>query len=137
MLRSFYDKPLHWCIVPIVACGWLSGIDMTAYLRGKLDAFDPLGVVGLFSYHFFFLAPLLTLLSGYHSKFLPAVPDWNDWIGWMAIINVGQPPALSRESPPLPGAQAIDGMAGAAGIIFYGDFHRLADNACAADIRVC
>jgi hypothetical protein len=83
-----YDQPLHWCLVPILACGCLSGIDMTAYLRGKLDAFDPLGVVGLFSYHFFFLAPLLTLLSGYHSKFLPAVPDWNDWIGWMAVINV-------------------------------------------------
>src|SRR5579864_4942220 len=75
VFAAFYDKPLHWCIVPIVACGCLSGIDMTAYLRGKLDAFDPLGVVGLFSYHFFFLAPLLTLLSGYHSKFLPAVPD--------------------------------------------------------------
>jgi len=78
---------LGWFLIPVALCGCLSGIDMMAYVRGQVDTFDPLGVLGIFGYHFFFLAPLLTLLSGYHSKFLPAVPDWTSWIGWMAWIN--------------------------------------------------
>ncbi len=79
-----YTEPLDWFLLPIFLCGCLSGIDMMAYLRGQLDTFDPLGTLGVFAYYFFFLSPLLMLFSGYHSKFLPAVPDWTDWIGWMA-----------------------------------------------------
>lgn len=76
-----------WSLLPILLCGCLSGIDMTAYLRGKLDTFDPLGVLGTYSYYFFFLAPLLTLLTDYHTRFLPEVIDRPTWIGWLSTIN--------------------------------------------------
>jgi hypothetical protein len=78
---------LDWILVPLFLCGVLSGIDMVGYLRGKLDTFDPLGVLGLFGYYFFFVAPLLTLATGYHSKFLPQVVDYSDWIGWLCAMN--------------------------------------------------
>ncbi len=86
---AVYNGPLDWFLIPIFVCGCLSGIDMVAYFRGQLDIFDPLGVLGAFSYHFFFIAPLMTVAMEYHSRFLPAVPNWTDWIGWMALINTG------------------------------------------------
>lgn len=76
-----------WVLLPILLCGCLSGIDMVAYLRGKLDTFDPLGVLGTYAYYFFFLAPLLTLLTNYHTRLLPEILDWPDWIGWLSVIN--------------------------------------------------
>ena len=78
---------LGWHLLPLFLCGVLIGIDMVAYVRGKLDTFDPMGVLGIFGYYFFFLAPLLTLVTEYHSKFLPLVLDWTDWIGWVSAIN--------------------------------------------------
>jgi len=84
-----YSGPLDWFLIPIFICGCLSGIDMVAYFRGQLDTFDPLGVLGAFAYHFFYIAPLMTVAMEYHSRFLPAVPNWTDWIGWMALINLG------------------------------------------------
>ncbi len=86
---AVYAQPLDWFLIPIFLCGCLSGIDMVAYIRGRLDTFDPLGVLGVFAYYFFYIAPLLTLATDYHSKFLPAVPHWTDWVGWMALINAG------------------------------------------------
>jgi hypothetical protein len=86
---AIYTGPFDWFLLPILLCGCLSGIDMIAYLRGQLDTFDPLGVLGMFAYYFFYIAPLLTVATEYHSKFLPAVPNWTDWIGWMALINAG------------------------------------------------
>ena len=86
---AVYTSPLDWFLLAIFLCGCLSGIDMISYLRGQLDTFDPLGVLGVFAYYFFYIAPLLTLGTGYHSRFLPAVPNWTEWIGWMALINAG------------------------------------------------
>ena len=77
----------NWSLLPIFACGILSGIDMIAWLRGRLDVFDPLGVLGAFGYHFFFLAPLLTLMWNYHDRYLPLASNWMDWIGWLSLLN--------------------------------------------------
>lgn len=87
VFAAVYPEPFEWFLLPILLCGCLSGVDMVAYVRGQLDTFDPLGILGFFAYYFFFVAPLLTLLSGYHSKFLPLVSNFTDWIGWMALIN--------------------------------------------------
>ena len=78
---------LDWCLLPIFVCGILGGIDMIAWLRGKVDLFDPLGVFGAYAYYFFFVAPLLTVMWDYHTRGLAPVPDWTTWIGWLSALN--------------------------------------------------
>ncbi len=78
---------LDWYLLPVGLCGTLIGPDMFAWLRGKVDTFDPLGILGAYGYFFFFLAPLLTVLWGYHTAELPIPPDWFSWIGWMSVLN--------------------------------------------------
>jgi hypothetical protein len=60
---------------------------MIAWLRGRLDVFDPLGVFGGYAYYFFFIAPLLTVMWDYHTRGLAPVPDWTTWIGWLSTLN--------------------------------------------------
>ncbi|MGC2111954.1 MAG: hypothetical protein WA655_20720 [Candidatus Korobacteraceae bacterium] len=74
-------------LLPVFACGVLIGPDMIAWLRGRLDTFDPLGILGAYGYFFFFLAPLLTVALDYHTGELPEPPDWLGWIGWMSVLN--------------------------------------------------
>jgi len=49
----------HWFIIPTTVCGVLAATDAIDWIRGKLDMYDPIGAIGAFSVHFFFLAPLL------------------------------------------------------------------------------
>src|SRR5690349_14713158 len=83
-----HNEMLDWYLLPVVICGALIGPDMSAWLRGQLDTFDPLGILGAYGYFFFFIAPLLTVMWGYHSAELPMPPDWLSWIGWMSLLNV-------------------------------------------------
>lgn len=78
---------LAWYLLPVFICGVLIGPDMVAWLRGKVDMFDPLGVLGAYGYFFFFIAPLLTVAWDYHTRELSEPPGWLDWIGWMSVIN--------------------------------------------------
>lgn len=78
---------LHWFVVPVFVCGVLIGADGVAWVRRRLDLFDPVGLVGAYGYYFFFVAPLLTVAWKYHSPWFPEPPDWRSWIGWMAVIN--------------------------------------------------
>ncbi|MBV9303130.1 MAG: hypothetical protein JOY53_13550 [Acidobacteriaceae bacterium] len=77
----------HWFLIPITLCGIIASTDAIEWLRGKLDLYDPVGLVGAFAVHFFFLAPLLTI---YWDEFLPVAPppDWRDWLGAMGILNL-------------------------------------------------
>lgn len=76
----------HWFVVPIALCGILAGTDAIEWLRGNLDLYDPIGVLGAFSVHFFFLAPLLHIQTGNYLGVTPP-PDWRDWLGAMGILN--------------------------------------------------
>jgi hypothetical protein len=81
------DACQHWFVVPVFVCGVLIGIDAIEWLRGKVDVFDPKGILGLFGLHFFFLAPLLHV---YLEQFMWEVDppaDWRPWLGWMAVLN--------------------------------------------------
>lgn len=49
----------HWFVVPVGLCGVVIGVDAVDWLRGRLGALDPVGLLGLLGWHFFFLAPLL------------------------------------------------------------------------------
>lgn len=82
------EKFLHWFIVPVTLCGALIGADAVQWLRGRLDTFDPVGLLGLFGLHFFFLAPLLIVAWDYQLLFLPPLDDWRPWLGQMALLNL-------------------------------------------------
>jgi len=85
---ALHNDMLDWYLLPVGLCGALIGPDMFAWLRGQIDTFDPLGILGAYGYFFFFIAPLLTVMWGYHSPELPMPPDWLSWIGWMSVLNV-------------------------------------------------
>lgn len=78
---------LHWFLVPLWMCGVLVTADALDWFRGRLDAFDPVGIMGLLGIHFFFLAPLVHVYSD-HWMSTPSPPaDWREWLGGMAILN--------------------------------------------------
>jgi hypothetical protein len=79
---------LHWFIVPITICGILIGIDAVDWLRGRLDLMDPVGIVGLIGFHFFFLAPLLHVYFDSWMLYVTPPSEWRDWLGYMGILNV-------------------------------------------------
>lgn len=80
---------LHWFVIPVFISGVMIGVDCFAWIRNRLDLFDPIGWVGAYGYYFFFVAPLLTVLWRYHTAELGEPPNWRDWIGWMAVLNCG------------------------------------------------
>jgi hypothetical protein len=78
----------HWFVLPVALCGVLAGVDGVRWLRGRLDVFDPGGLIGLLGIHFFFLAPLLLVAwdSGVQGWNV-TLSDWRPWLGSMACLN--------------------------------------------------
>jgi hypothetical protein len=68
-------------------CGILVASDAVDWLRGRLNVFDPMGVLGLLGLHFFFFAPLFHVVSGYWMSTTMPPPDWRDWLGGMGLLN--------------------------------------------------
>src|SRR5271167_5162272 len=81
------ETMLHWFVIPVFFSGVLIGVDFFAWLRSRMDLFDPVGLVGAYGYYFFFVAPLLTVMWRYHTPELAEPPGWRDWMGLMAILN--------------------------------------------------
>lgn len=81
------DRLAHWFVLPVFACGVIIGRDAVDWLRGRVDVFDPAGVVGLLGLHLFFLAPLLHTALDVWMPYVQPPPDWRDWLGWMAALN--------------------------------------------------
>jgi hypothetical protein len=78
----------HWFLIPTVLCGALIGGDAIRWFRGKLDAFDPVGLMGIGGFFFFFLAPILHTLWNFWMAEVSPPPDWREWLGHMAVWNV-------------------------------------------------
>ncbi|MDJ0675321.1 MAG: hypothetical protein QNJ36_08090 [Calothrix sp. MO_167.B42] len=79
---------LHWFVIPVALCGIVIGIDAIDWFRGKLNLFDPVGILGLLGFHFFFIAPLLHVsLDFWMDEDITPPSDWRIWIGGMAILN--------------------------------------------------
>ena len=93
-LVVLYPGLQHWYVVPVTLGGAIIATDAVDWLRGRFDVFDPVGVLGLFGVHFFFLAPLLHVIwdrwisSLYWAAIVPPPPDWRPWLGWMALMNL-------------------------------------------------
>jgi hypothetical protein len=82
------DQFLHWFVIPVTLCGILIGIDAVNWFRGRLNIFDPVGIIGLLGFHFFFLAPLLHVSWDFWmGGDITPPPDWRPWMGGMAILN--------------------------------------------------
>lgn len=82
-----YEQTAHWFLVPVWFCGVLIGCDAVDWLRGRLNLFDPAGIIGLLGIHFFFLTPLLHVTWDSWLDYVEPPPDWRDWLGGMAIVN--------------------------------------------------
>lgn len=78
----------HWFIVPVVLGGIIIGRDGIAWLRGQLDVFDPVGLIGLFGLHYFLLAPLLHVGWDFWWDYRFNPFEWRPWLGYMALLNL-------------------------------------------------
>lgn len=82
------DQFLHWYVIPVTLCGIVIGLDAIDWLTGRLDIFDPIGILGLLGFHFFFLAPLLHVAWNHWMGYVVPPPDWRPWLGYMALLNL-------------------------------------------------
>ncbi len=88
-LTLTHEALVHWFVLPVLVCGIIISQDAVDYLTGRLTLFDPVGVLGLFGVHFFFLAPLLHVAwDSYLESYIDQPTEWRDWLGYMALINV-------------------------------------------------
>ena len=55
------DSILRWFVLPVMACGVLSAVDIVRWLRGRLDLFDPRTIIGCLAFYGLFVAPLLNV----------------------------------------------------------------------------
>ncbi|MEB3179196.1 MAG: hypothetical protein VKL59_09230 [Nostocaceae cyanobacterium] len=82
------EQFLHWFVIPVTLSGILMGIDAVNWFRSRLNIFDPVGIIGLLGFHFFFLVPLLSVSWDYWMESGITPPsDWRPWLGGMAILN--------------------------------------------------
>ncbi len=81
------DEFIHWFTIPVLMSGIIIGMDAIDWIRKKVDLFDPVGFIGLFGFHFFFLAPLLQIYWDFGMTYVDPPDDWRNWLGGMAIIN--------------------------------------------------
>ncbi|WP_414577516.1 hypothetical protein [Anabaena sp. CCY 9402-a] len=82
------EQFLHWFLIPVTLSGIFIGIDAVDWFRGRLNIFDPVGIIGLLGFHFFFLAPLLHVYWNlWMGEDIIPPPDWRPWLGGMAILN--------------------------------------------------
>lgn len=77
----------HWFIFPLLASLLLIGSDAIDWFRGRVDVFDPIGIIGLMGLHFFFMAPLLHVHWDHWLLYVEYPDDWLHWLGVMATLN--------------------------------------------------
>lgn len=79
----------HWFLIPVMACGILSGVDVVRWLRGRLDLFDPKTIIACLAFYGLFVAPILHVAwDRFGAGFdLLLHGDWRPWLGSMAALN--------------------------------------------------
>lgn len=81
------ERCQHWFLVPVLLCGIVITVDAVDWVRGRVDRFDPGGILGVFGVHFFFLAPLLHVAWDSWLRHVSPPDDWRPWLGAMAVLN--------------------------------------------------
>lgn len=88
-LAVFNPELVHWFVIPTIVSGALMGVDLVRWIAGETDIFDPIGILSAVGVHFFFLAPLLQVMTDTKLLYVIDQPtDYRPWLGWMACINV-------------------------------------------------
>lgn len=82
------DTLMHWAVIPIWLCGIIVTIDAIDWVRRRLPLFDPVGIVGVFGFYYFFIAPLLHIMWEYWTPAPSPPEDWNASMGSMAMFNL-------------------------------------------------
>lgn len=85
----FNSKDLyHPFIFPIYFSGIIIALDLVDWARGKIEVFSPIGFLGIFGFHFFFLSPILQVYweSGMNNVVEPQ--DWRVWLLGIGFINL-------------------------------------------------
>ncbi len=82
------DAFRHWFVFPVFLAGVLIVTDAVDWARGRMDLFDPVGLVGLIGSLHFFFAPLLHVYWNLWIEDVRYPPDWREWLGRMAVLNV-------------------------------------------------
>ena len=88
VLSALDGRLWHWYLIPVTLCGMLLANDVVDWAAGRLDAFDPRALVGLFGLHFFYLAPILHVMLDYWPAYIEPLDDWRAGLGAMATLNV-------------------------------------------------
>src|SRR5260370_11522817 len=99
---AFSPQCAHWFLIPVVFCGTLTSMDAWEWLRGRLDLMDPIGLMGVVGFHFFFLAPLLHVAWDYWMGSTAPPADWRDWlcaIGAFHAVRLVAHRVFSRTPP--------------------------------------
>jgi hypothetical protein len=89
ILMLFSHQLVHWFVLPLMLCGVVAGVDVVRWLRGRLDLFDPKGVIACVAFYGCFITPLLHVIwnrFGVNDD-LPMSGDWRIWLGLMATLN--------------------------------------------------
>ena len=88
LMSAFYRPLIHWMLLPLMACGVLSGVDVVRWLRGRADLFDPKTVIGILAFYGFFVTPMLHVAwNRYGAGDFNMAGDWRPWLGGMAILD--------------------------------------------------
>jgi hypothetical protein len=83
----FEPECRHWFIIPILFCAALISGDAIDWLTGRCGLLDPRGVLGCYGLYFFFLAPILHVLTDWWMPYITPIDDWRPWLGVTAILN--------------------------------------------------
>lgn len=79
----------HWSLIPIFGCGVLIGRYAFAWASGRLQLLDPAGVVGVFGFYYFFLAPLIIVWTQYSLPYVGNNPDdFRPYVGILSMLNL-------------------------------------------------
>lgn len=78
----------HWFVIPTAIGAILIARDGVEWLRGRLDVFDPVGLIGLYGLHYFLFAPFLHVLWDFWWNYRFTPLDWRPWLGGLALLNI-------------------------------------------------
>lgn len=77
----------HWFLIPVTLCALVLVQDFADWLTGKMDLFDPSGLIALYGLHFFFIAPILHVHWDVWMAYVVPPADWRPWLGGMGLLN--------------------------------------------------
>lgn len=86
-MAVFELRFIHWFVIPMCLCGMICGRDALGWMSGRLDPYDPRGVIGMLGLHVFFVAPLLLIWWDMEYDIAARPDDWRPWLGILCSVT--------------------------------------------------